>query len=161
MSPTLFLLVLPPPLAARAWASYRARMSTWLIKSEPSVYPYAQLVAEGRTAWTGVRNFTARNNLAAMKRGDRLLYYHSGEDKAVVGIAEVVGEACPDPTIPEDPRWVAVDVGPVQALPRPVTLAQVKADPLLSKSELVRQSRLSVAPITADEYARFLELGGR
>jgi len=134
-------------------------MRHWLIKSEPTSYPWSQLVADGTTAWTGIRNPTARLNLLAMQLGDLCLYYHSNAGKDVVGIAEVVGLARHDPTAEEE-RWVCVDVRALRPLARGVDLATFKADPLLSKSELVRQSRLSVAPITPGEFARVLELGG-
>lgn len=135
-------------------------MNTWLAKSEPEVYSWAAFVAEGRTAWTGVRSAEARNNLNAMKLGDRVLFYHSNEGREVVGIAEVVREARPDPTAEGDPRWVVVDLAPVQALPQPVSLAQFKADEVLRESKLVKQSRLSVVPLSAAQYARVLALGG-
>ncbi len=137
-------------------------MRHWLIKSEPTAYAFSQLLADGRTAWTGIRNNTARLNLLAMSVGDTCLFYHSNEGKAVVGIAEVVRTAYRDPTAPEadGERWVCVDVRGLQALATPVSLAAFKADPLLAKSELVRQSRLSVAPITTEEFAQVLALGG-
>ncbi len=131
----------------------------WLVKSEPGTYPWSQLVAEMRTLWTGVRNFTARNNLAAMKAGDLVLYYHSGEGKEVVGIAKVTAEAQPDPTAKEDESWVAVALAPVKALAAPVTLAAIKADAKLRAIELVRQSRLSVMPIPKPAFDRILTLG--
>lgn len=137
-------------------------MRHWLIKSEPTAYPFAHLVADGRTAWTGIRNNTARLNMLAMAIGDLCLYYHSNEGKEVVGIAEVVALAYRDATAGDDPkeqRWVCVDVKPVRALARGVSLATFKADPLLAQSELIRQSRLSVAPLTPAEFARVLELG--
>lgn len=132
-------------------------MRHWLIKSEPTAYPYSQLVRDGQTAWTGIRNNTARLNLLAMAPGDLCLYYHSNEGKEVVGIAEVCTAAYRDVTAQEE-RWVCVDVKPVRALARAVSLATFKSDPLLSQSELVRQSRLSVAPMTPDEFARVLLL---
>lgn len=135
-------------------------MQRWLVKSEPEVYGWTQFVAEGRTYWSGVRNAQARNALAAMKVGDRVLYYHSNEGKEVVGVAEVVREAYPDPTAPEDPRWVVVDLVPVAPLPRPVPLAAFKADPVLAETALVRQSRLSVMPISEAAWARVMALGG-
>ncbi len=134
-------------------------MRYWLIKSEPTSYPWSQLVSEGSSAWTGVRNPTARLNMLAMAVGDPCLYYHSNVGKEVVGIAEVVGLARPDPTA-EDPRWVCVDVRAVRPLARPVSLAMFKADPALSRSQLCTQSRLSVAALTPEEYARVLDLGG-
>jgi predicted RNA-binding protein with PUA-like domain len=129
----------------------------WLIKSEPSTYSFERLVAEGRTRWDGVRNPTARQNLRAMKTGDLALFYHSGEGKAVVGIARVAREAYPDPTS-SDGKWLAVDVEPVKALARPVNLAEIKADRALAGLALVRQPRLSVVPLAKDAYDRILAL---
>lgn len=134
--------------------------SHWLVKQEPETYPWDQFVEEGGTAWTGVRNFQARINLRAMSVGDRVLYYHSGGEKAVVGICEVVKSAYPDPTA-EDGDWVCVDLIPVKKLLRPVPLATVKAEPSLAQIALVRQSRLSVMPLQADEFKKLVTLGGR
>jgi predicted RNA-binding protein with PUA-like domain len=134
-------------------------MAHWIAKSEPTVYPWSQLVAEGSTAWTGIRSAEARNNLRAMKVGDRVLFYHSQEGKAVVGVAEVVAAAYPDPTA-DDPEWLAVDLAPLQPLPAPVSLAQFKADPLLAETKLVKQGRLSVSPVTDVQFRRVLKLGG-
>jgi predicted RNA-binding protein with PUA-like domain len=130
----------------------------WLIKSEPGVYPYEQLEREGKTAWEGVRNFEARNNLRAMKKGDLCLFYHSGEGKEVVGVARVVREAYPDATAKGE-DWSAVDVAPVERLGKPVTLAALKADPAFAKMVLVRKSRLSVSPVEKAEFDRILSLG--
>lgn len=135
----------------------------WLIKSEPSVYPYAQLETEGETAWTGVRNFEARNNLNAMAPGDLCLYYHSNEDKAVVGVARVLTRAKPDPTAkgsgaPSGP-WVAVDVAPVKALARAVTLAEIRQSPSLKEFPLLTRSRLSVAQVSSAHFREVLKLG--
>ncbi len=135
-------------------------MNYWIAKSEPSVYSWEAFVAEGRSAWTGVRSAEARNNLQAMKLGDRVAYYHSNEGKAVVGLAQVVREAYPDPTAEGDPRWVVVDLVPLAPLPRAVSLAQFKADDVLKESKLVKQGRLSVTPLTAIQYQRMCELGG-
>lgn len=132
----------------------------WLVKSEPATYSWDDFVREGRTDWTGVRNFAARNHLKAMRAGDRVFFYHSGEAKAVVGLAQVAQAAFPDPTADED-GWVAVELKPVQPLAQPVTLAQIKADPALRQMELVRQSRLSVSPVRPAEFARLKKLGGR
>jgi len=132
--------------------------SHWLIKSEPSAYAFEQLVADGKTAWTGVRNYTARNNLRAMKKGDLCLYYHSNEGKAVVGVARVVREAYPDPTS-EDEDWSAVDVEPVRALARPVPLDAMREHRVLGKMMMFRQGRLSVVPVTKEEFDAVLELG--
>jgi predicted RNA-binding protein with PUA-like domain len=133
--------------------------SHWLVKSEPTVYAWADLVRDGRTCWDGVRNFQARNNLAAMKVGDRALYYHSVGDREVVGIAEVAREAYPDPTA-DEPRWVAVDVTPAAALARPVSLAAIKEEPALAGIALVRQSRLSVVPLDAAAFQKIVAMGG-
>jgi predicted RNA-binding protein with PUA-like domain len=130
----------------------------WLAKSEPDVYPWQRLVEDRRTAWDGVRNFQARNNLRAMAKGDLVLFYHSVEEKAVVGIAKVVREAYPDPTA-EDGDWSAVDVAPVKALAKPVTLADMKADPKLAGLALLKQSRLSVVPVSAEHFERIVKLG--
>ncbi len=118
----------------------------WLVKQEPSSYSWSDFVAEGETAWTGVRNYTARNNLRKMKKGDEVLFYHSGDDKAVVGIARVTRTAYPDPTAKGE-DWSAVDLNAVKPLPRPVTLHEIKANPRLKGIHLVRQSRLSVMPL--------------
>ncbi|RJS16331.1 EVE domain-containing protein [Corallococcus sp. H22C18031201] len=135
-----------------------AKPQYWLIKSEPSVYPFAQLQREGRTAWTGVRSFEARNNLRAMKPGDLCLYYHSNEDKAVVGVATVLSEPGPDATAPGE-DWASVDVGPVVALGSPVTLATVKATAALKDFPLVTRSRLSVTPVPTEHFKLVLKLG--
>lgn len=131
----------------------------WLVKSEPSAYSFEQLVKDGTTAWTGVRNFTARNHLRAMKKGDALLYYHSNEGKAVVGVARVGRAAFQDPTTEDD--WSAVDVEPVRALARPVTLDELRKDPVCGKMEMFRLNRLSVVPVTREQFDRVLELGKR
>jgi predicted RNA-binding protein with PUA-like domain len=130
--------------------------SVWLVKSEPSVYPFDQLLEEKETAWDGVRNYEARNNLRAMKKGDLLLYYHSNEGKEIVGLAKVARTAYQDPKTDED--WSAVDVAPVKRLRKPVTLAQIKAHAKLSKMALVKKSRISVVPVTEDELALVLQL---
>jgi predicted RNA-binding protein with PUA-like domain len=130
-----------------------------LIKSEPFKYAWSSFVADGRTSWDGVRNFEARNNLRAMKLGELALYYHSNEGKEIVGVARVVREAYPDPTCAAADDWSAVDFAPVTALVAPVGLARIKADPALADMALVRRSRLSVAPVTADELAHILRLG--
>ena len=131
----------------------------WLVKQEPTKYSFDQLVADGRTMWDGVRNFQARNNLQAMRAGDRVLFYHSVVGTAVVGVCEVVREAYPDPTAKE-PQWVAVDLAPVQALRRPVTLEQIKAERTLRDIPLVRQSRLSVMPLEKAAFDAIVKLGG-
>jgi predicted RNA-binding protein with PUA-like domain len=136
-----------------------AKPQYWLIKSEPSVYAYAQLEKDGRTEWTGVRSFEARNNLRAMKPGDLCLYYHSNEGKAVVAVARVLTEPGPDPTAPGE-DWASVDVGPVVPFREPVTLATIKSTRELKDFPLITRSRLSVAPVTAEHFKRILELGG-
>jgi predicted RNA-binding protein with PUA-like domain len=133
-------------------------MNHWLVKQEPETYPYAQLVKDGKTAWTGVRNFQARNNLRAMKKGDTVLYYHSVNEKAVVGTCEVMKEAYPDPTA-EEGDWSVVDLKAVRAFKRPVTLEEVKKTPALKNIALIRQSRLSVMPLSAAEYKTLVALG--
>lgn len=134
-----------------------ATKGCWLVKSEPSAYAWADLVRDKRTRWDGVRNFEARNNLRAMRKGDRVLYYHSGEGKQIVGVAKVVGEGYADPTATEG-DWTAVDLAPHKALARPVTLAELKADKTLVNLALVRKPRISVVPIRADELDRILAL---
>jgi predicted RNA-binding protein with PUA-like domain len=131
----------------------------WLVKQEPEAYPWSQLVADKKTAWTGVRNFQARNHLRAMKSGDAVLYYHSVTGKQIVGIAEVVREAYPDPTATEG-DWSVVDLAPRRALERPVDLATLKADPITADMPLIRQSRLSVMPLEATVFQRILALAG-
>lgn len=130
-----------------------------MVKQEPTAYSWDQFVADGQTAWTGVRNFQARNNLQAMRAGDEVLYYHSVVGKEVVGVAKVAREAYPDPTA-EDPGWFCVDLAPAKPLKNPVTLEQIKNDPDLKEIKLVRQSRLSVMPLTGAEFSRILALGG-
>ena len=128
----------------------RVARAHWLIKSEPFKYSFDQLTKDGKTTWDGVRNFEARNNLRAMKAGDPCLFYHSGEGKEVVGVARVAREAYPDPTTKED--FSAVDVEPVRALPRPVSLGEMRAHPVLSGMMIFRRPRLSVVPVTVEEY---------
>lgn len=133
-------------------------MAHWLVKSEPETYGWSTFVADGRTVWSGVRNAQARINLNTMRVGDTVLFYHSQVGKEVVGIAEVVREAYPDPTS-DDPRWLAVDLVPVRALARPVPLTDIKADPTLADMTLVRHTRLSVMPVSEAHYLRVLERG--
>src|SRR5262245_25600860 len=132
--------------------------SYWLVKQEPTMYPFAQLQKDKKTAWTGVRNHQARNYLAAMKKGDRVLFYHSNVGKAVVGICEVEREHYPDPTA-DDPPWIAVDLKPVAALKRPVSLEAMKGEPGLAQVALLRQSRLSVMPLAKPEFDRIVAMG--
>lgn len=131
---------------------------TWLVKSEPSSYSYAELVKDGKTAWTGVRNFEARNNLRAMKKGDLLLYYHSNTGKEIVGLATVVREGYADPTAPPGEDWCAVEIAPLAPLAEPVTLAQVKATPALADFALIKKSRISVVPAEEKHVACILAL---
>jgi predicted RNA-binding protein with PUA-like domain len=131
-------------------------MNHWLVKQEPAAYSFAQFQKEKVTAWTGVRNFQARNNLRAMEKGDPVLYYHSNEERSIVGLAEVAKTAYADPTT-EEGNWVCVDLKAVCKFVRPLTLAEVKTDPSLKSIALVRQSRLSVMPITAAEFAHILK----
>ena len=134
-------------------------MKHWLVKSEPEAYSWATFVAEDGTAWTGVRNYQARNNLNLMQPGDLVLFYHSVSEKAVVGIAEVAAPAAPDATAETGSPWVAVHLRPVQPLPLPVSLARLKADAWLRELALLRQSRLSVVPVRPEEYDAVLALG--
>lgn len=131
-------------------------MAYWLMKSEPSSYSWGDLVRDGKTMWDGVRNNAARLHLRAMKAGDQALFYHSMDERAVVGIMKITGIGQPDG---EDGSWVKVPVEPVRALARPVTLAEIKAEPRLAKMELIRQSRLSVAPVRDEEWKLVLEMG--
>lgn len=133
-------------------------MARWLVKSEPVKYAWEQMVADGVTGWDGVRNHQAANNLKAMRRGDRAFFYHSNEGLAIVGIVAVVREYYPDASDPTG-RFGMVDVQAVMPVPRPVTLKQIKADPALSTMALVRQSRLSVCPVTDTEWRRLCEIG--
>ncbi|HEX5552821.1 MAG TPA: EVE domain-containing protein [Chitinophagaceae bacterium] len=130
----------------------------WLVKSEPFKYSWDQFVKDGKTFWDGVRNYQARNNLKAMKKGDTVLFYHSNEGMEIVGLARVVKAHYQDPTT-EDPRWVVVDLKPVKPFKTPVTLAQIKADKRLKDISLVRQGRLSVCEISPAEFKIILELG--
>src|SRR5262249_52784624 len=129
----------------------------WLIKSEPGAYSYSQLEKDRRTAWTGVRNFEARNNIRKMKPGDLALYYHSGEGKEIVGVARVASEPGPDPTAPKE-DWASVDVEPVLAFGTPVSLSQIKSDKAFADFPLVTRSRLSVVPVEPKHFKRILQL---
>jgi predicted RNA-binding protein with PUA-like domain len=130
----------------------------WLVKQEPSAYSWDRFVKDGETAWTGVRNFQARNNLKAMRKGDRVLFYHSATGKEVVGVATVSRRAYPDPTA-KSGDWVAIDLKPVKRLAAPVTLEKIKKTPDLEDIALVRNSRLSVMPLTEAEYDAILSIG--
>ncbi len=134
-------------------------MNYWLIKSEPEKYSWEKFNQDGRTFWDGVRNFAARNNLRSMKEGDLVLFYHSNEGKEVVGIAKVVKEAYQDPTT-DDTNWVVVDFAPVEPLKKPVTLAQIKAEPSLKDIQLVRLGRLSVVSLKPTEFDKIIEMAG-
>ena len=129
----------------------------WLVKSEPTTFSWRRFTEEKGARWDGVRNFEARNNLRAMKKGDEILFYHSTIGKEIVGIALVAKEAYPDPTAKGE-DWTAVDLVPKAPLPHPVSLARVKADPILGGMALVRKSRISVVPVTAEEFRRVREL---
>jgi predicted RNA-binding protein with PUA-like domain len=140
-----------------------SRRSYWLVKSEPDAFSWDQQVANGVEPWTGVRNHMAKANLAAMKRGDRAFFYHSNIGKEIVGVVEVVREAYPDPTVgPDDPKgaWVCVDMKAVAPVPKPVTLAAIKAEPALAELALVRMSRLSVMPVSAEHWRKLCKMGG-
>ena len=145
----------PTPRSAPARSK---RPRAFLVKSEPFVYSFDQLIAERKTSWDGVRNYEARNTMRAMAKGDTLLYYHSNEGKEIVGVARVSKEAYQDPTTDED--WSSVEITPVKRLARPVTLATIKAHPLLSGMALVKRSRISVVPVTPAELAAILKLSG-
>jgi len=134
-------------------------MAYWLIKSEPSNYSWQQFQKDGKTSWDGVRNYAARNHLQAMKKGDQVFFYHSNEGLEIVGIAEVLKESYPDPTLP-DKGWVAVDFKPKKTLKRPVTLKEIKEDESLSDMALLRLSRLSVQPVKEKEWKMILKKAG-
>ena len=132
-------------------------MNYWLVKQEPEAYSWSTFVKDGKTSWTGVRNFAARLNLRAMKKGDPVFYYHSVTGKEIVGLARIEKEAYPDPTATEG-DWVCVDLVPVKPLKNPVSLDAIKADKILKNMKLVKISRLSVSPVTKEEYNRIMEL---
>jgi predicted RNA-binding protein with PUA-like domain len=134
-------------------------MAYWLVKSEPSVYSYDQLVKDGKTVWDGVRNYAARNNLRAMKKGDKVFYYHSNEGMEIVALAEVARAAYQDPTT-DDPNWVSVDLKPYKKLKKPVPLSVMKADKRLADLDLVRLGRLSVGAVKDEEYKIIMEYAG-
>ena len=134
-------------------------MEYWLVKSDPDTYGWSELLRDGKTSWDGVRNFKARNFIRAMKPGDLALFYHSGDEKSVVGAAKIMSEAYPDKTAEED-GWSAVDVGPAWTLKSPVTLSAIKANPALVKTLLVREGRLSVMPLEKAEFDLIVSLGG-
>ena len=136
-----------------------AMKNFWLVKQEPSSYSWSDFVAEGETSWTGVRNFAARNNLRKMRLGDEVLFYHSGDEKAVVGIAKVTRIAYPDPTAKEG-DWSTVDLAAVKPLPRAVTLREIKGNSRLKGIPLIRQSRLSVMPLAEPEFREIVKMAG-
>lgn len=135
-------------------------MAYWLVKSEPFTYSWDQLVNDKQTFWDGVRNYAARNNLKAMKKGDEVLFYHSNEGLEIVGIAKVAKEHYPDPTADDD-TWVVVDIKPYKKLPKPVSLAQIKLDKRLADMALVRLGRLSVQPVTEQEWQIIMEMSAQ
>lgn len=137
-------------------------MAYWLLKTEPEEFSWDEQVTRGAKgeAWSGVRNFTARNNLKQMKKGDKFFFYHTGGERQVVGIGEVIREAFPDPTAKADEHWIAVQTAAVEPVPKPVTLATVKAEPKLKDMALVKYSRLSVQPVTAGEWKLVCNMGG-
>ncbi len=132
----------------------------WLVKSEPASYAWDDLLRDGHTAWTGVRNYAARNHLRGMRAGDQVLFYHSGEAKSVIGLGGIIRPAFPDPTAPAGEDWSAVELHALRTLPSPVTLTQIRAQPALAGIALLRQGRLSVQPLAAKEFALILKLGG-
>lgn len=134
-------------------------MNYWLIKSEPSSYSWEQFVKDGGTMWNGVRNYAARKNLQAMKKGDHAFFYHSNDGKEIVGIAKITREHYPDPTT-EDEAWVAVDLAPLKALKRAVTLAEIKGTSELNEMQLIKLSRLSVSLVTKAEYDFIVKMAG-
>jgi predicted RNA-binding protein with PUA-like domain len=149
------------PAKKRSAKKKSAKLTTaglWLVKQEPETYSWDDFVRDGRTDWTGVRNFQARNNLRQMKVGDRVLFYHSGTGKCVVGIAEVAKAAYPDPTA-DDPQWVAVDLKPLKPLNEPVPLASIRYHEKLGNLPLIRQSQLSVMPLTKEEFETIVTMG--
>jgi len=137
-------------------------MAHWLLKTEPEEYSWDDQVKAGAKgdAWTGVRNFTARRHLGEMKKGDTFFFYHTGDEKQVVGIGEIIREAYPDPTAKKDEPWVAVTTRALEPLPKPVTLAAIKAEPKLKAMALVKYGRLSVQPVTAEEWKLVCKMGG-
>lgn len=134
-------------------------MKYWLVKSEPEKYSWEQFEKDGKTFWDGVRNYAARNNLREMKKGDKVLYYHSNEGKEIVGYAQVIKEHYQDPTT-DEAAWVSVDLKPVKRFKRPVTLTQIKSDKMLTALPLIKQTRLSVMPVGEYEFHHILDLGG-
>jgi predicted RNA-binding protein with PUA-like domain len=130
-------------------------MNYWMVKQEPEAYSFDDLIADGKTDWTGVRNFQARNNLRAMRAGDKVLFYHSVSEKAVVGLAEISREEFTDPT---DDKWIAVEIKPLEKFAKAVSLEQIKSEKSLADIALIKQSRLSVLPLTAKEFETILKM---
>jgi predicted RNA-binding protein with PUA-like domain len=143
---------------ARSLCYHIAMKNFWLVKQEPSSYAWSDFISERKTSWTGVRNYAARNNLRRMRKGDEVLFYHSGEEKTVVGVAKVLQTAYPDPTARNE-DWSTVDLAPVRSLKRPVTLREIKDEAALKKIPLVRQSRLSVMPLEPKEFEMIERMG--
>ena len=158
-SRSMILKVIRLPKGVDFTNPLRMAKNYWLVKQEPESYSWDAFVKDGQAAWTGVRNFQARNNLRAMKKGDLVLYYHSVSEKQVVGVAKVAKEFYPDPTATEG-DWSVVDLVPVKKLKAPVTLEAIKADPVLKAIPLVKQSRLSFYPLTEEEFSQILKLVG-
>ena len=149
-----------PIAKKKSGSKSRGSYGLWLVKQEPESYSWDDLTRDGRTDWTGVRNFQARNNLRQMKVGDAVFFYHSGKEKSVVGIAQVAKAAYPDPTA-DDPAWIAVDIEPVKPVSRPVALVDIRANSKLSNLLLIRQSRLSLMPVTKQEFEEIVRMGGK
>jgi predicted RNA-binding protein with PUA-like domain len=148
-----------PALAARFFRSFFPSMSTWLVKQEPSTYPFSRFLKEKKVVWDGVRNYQARNFLRVMQIGDSVLYYHSVDERAVVGLAKVTRTAFPDPTSPKGEEWTSVMLTAVRGLPHPVTLDQLKSDKKFSELLLLRQSRLSVMPVPPKLFSAIVRMG--
>jgi len=144
--------------AREVWDYFESMKQFWLVKQEPSSYSWPDFVADKETSWTGVRNFAARNNLRKMQKGDEVLFYHTGDEKAVIGIAKVTRPAYPDATAKEG-NWSTIDLAAVKPLSRPVTLREIKSQPRLKQIPLVRQSRLSVMPLAESEFREIVNMG--
>ena len=144
--------------AREVWDYFESMKQFWLVKQEPSAYSWSDFVADKETSWTGVRNFVARNNLRKMQKGDEVLFYHTGDEKAVIGIARVTRSAYPDATAKEG-NWSTIDLAAVKPLVRPVTLGEIKSQPRLKQIPLVRQSRLSVMPLAESEFREIVNMG--
>lgn len=144
--------------AREVWDYFECMKQFWLVKQEPSAYSWSDFVADKETSWTGVRNFAARNNLRKMQKGDEVLFYHTGDEKAVIGIARVTRSAYPDATAKEG-NWSTIDLAAVKPLVRPVTLGEIKSQPRLKQIPLVRQSRLSVMPLAEPEFREIVNMG--